>query len=189
MLAQWQAVSEGKCGKANMLCLSSCIKELAQHPLIHVEISYAQGHWDPELSAEEGWSSKAEFSVSKSGLLVILVKLSYPLYHPCKCTEKTKSGYNYLFTFGGLGGKKMLADGKPLLWTIKMRPCSPKHLIHSREEIFPTSFHTNHAKQQIYFNQNKNFGSIPRTLPSPKGREDKVSPEEKKQVSKSHWCL
>lgn len=67
--------------------------------------------------------------MSKSGLLVILMKLSYPLYHLCKCTEKTKSGYNYLFTFGGLGGKKMLADGKPLFRTIKTRPCSPRDLI------------------------------------------------------------
>lgn len=40
--------------------------------------------------------SKAEFSVSKSGMLVILMKVSYLPCHLHKCTEKTKSGYNYL---------------------------------------------------------------------------------------------
>lgn len=61
-----------------------------------MEISHAQGHRDPELCAEQGSASKAEFSVSKSGMLVILMKLSYPLYHLYKCTKKNKSGYNYL---------------------------------------------------------------------------------------------
>lgn len=53
--------------------------------------------------------SKADFSMSESGMLAILMKLLYPLHHLYKCTEKAKSGHNYLpFFEGGRGARKYL---------------------------------------------------------------------------------